>query len=480
MNFYVNHFLFQSKKIMIRYIKKWGQLMLLAGLSTACYVDPTTITPTTPASIPSAGNANFAKYIAIGNSLTAGYADGGVYRAGQLVAYPNILAQQFRTVGGGNFLQPLYSEDQKDGTGYLVLRALVPSPNIQTFGPTSLGFKGGIRSASPLLYTKYTGDNNNFGVPCIMAVHAGLSTYGAANGGNPHFERLLSDADAGTKSYIQYVTEKGAGMTFFSLWLGNNDALGYAISGGTGTITGVNGLTPLAAFTASYTSMVNALKAINPNAKGVLITIPNVTLIPHFSAITYNSLLAQIQAVNPNITAIFIETSSGTRAATANDRFILGAQADYGNLGSTTVGAGVPFPYGLHPSNPLKSSSVLDVDEVTAINTRIGEFNTFITNTANTEGYALFDANTLLATASSTAGYKEVAAPPITSSPSPFTYRTTFVSGGVFSLDGIHMTPAGNAITANEIIRAINAKYGSTIRTVDLRAYRSVQITPAQ
>ncbi len=36
----------------------------------------------------------FAKYIAVGGSLVAGYTNGGLYRDGQLASYPNLIAQQ--------------------------------------------------------------------------------------------------------------------------------------------------------------------------------------------------------------------------------------------------------------------------------------------------------------------------------------------------------------------------------------------------
>src|SRR5687767_10458629 len=68
---------------------------------------------------PSAGQADFSRYIAIGNSLTIGTSDGGVYRESQLNSYPNILAGQLKLVGGGDFTQPLFSEAQANGTGYL-------------------------------------------------------------------------------------------------------------------------------------------------------------------------------------------------------------------------------------------------------------------------------------------------------------------------------------------------------------------------
>jgi hypothetical protein len=57
------------------------------------------------------GDADFTSYVAIGNSLTAGYMDGTVSRVGQTYSFPNLLAQKFALVGGGAFTQPSYEED---------------------------------------------------------------------------------------------------------------------------------------------------------------------------------------------------------------------------------------------------------------------------------------------------------------------------------------------------------------------------------
>ena len=51
-------------------------------------------------------------------------------------------------------------------------------------------------------------------------------------------------------------------------------------------------------------------------------------------------------------------------------------------------------------------------------------------------------------------------------------YSSTFISGQVLSLDGIHATPRGYAIIANEFIRAINAKYQAAIPLVNVNDYR--------
>ena len=46
-------------------------------------------------------------------------------------------------------------------------------------------------------------------------------------------------------------------------------------------------------------------------------------------------------------------------------------------------------------------------------------------------------------------------------------YNAQFVTGGFYSLDGYHPNQKGYALIANEFIRAINAKYKSTIPQIN-------------
>src|SRR5690554_4337493 len=62
----------------------------------------------------SSGDADFTAYVAVGNSLTAGYMDGTVYRSGQQYSFPNLLSKQFALVGGGAFTQPSFGDDGSD------------------------------------------------------------------------------------------------------------------------------------------------------------------------------------------------------------------------------------------------------------------------------------------------------------------------------------------------------------------------------
>ena len=56
------------------------------------------------------------------------------------------------------------------------------------------------------------------------------------------------------------------------------------------------------------------------------------------------------------------------------------------------------------------------------------------------------------------------------------TFTTTYVSGGAFSLDAVHLTGKGYAVVANYFIDAINEKYGSTLRNVNPNNYPGVMI----
>ena len=58
-----------------------------------------------------AGSANFSKYVAVGNSLTAGFSDNALFIEGQKTSWSNILAQQFKLVGGGDFKIPFMADN---------------------------------------------------------------------------------------------------------------------------------------------------------------------------------------------------------------------------------------------------------------------------------------------------------------------------------------------------------------------------------
>src|ERR1051326_3168367 len=60
---------------------------------------------------PSAGDANFSKFVALGGQFMAGYQDGALTQDGQKYSIPALLAKQFELVGGGSFNQPLIQDN---------------------------------------------------------------------------------------------------------------------------------------------------------------------------------------------------------------------------------------------------------------------------------------------------------------------------------------------------------------------------------
>ena len=393
---------------------RWGWVVgILAGLS-ACTnndIDPNAGSASTA---PTKGSADFTKYVAVGNSLTAGYADGGLYRNSQQNSYPSILAGQFQTVGGGSFTQPLFTEAQAAGSGYLKL-IRVPSLADPTSLITSIAnvapaaVRGTNASGGPL-YTKFTDANQNLGVPGIKVADILLPGYGST-GGNPYFERLTANPAA---TYFQYVSDNLTNATFFSCWLGNNDALGYATSGGVSPLTA----TPL--FTTNFTAIMN--KLTEGGRKGVVIGIPNIINAPYFATLTIPLALAQINLIlkpATPVTALYIQTASGVRTTQAGDLLMLPNAVDYANIGSTALGTKAG-PYGLSPTNPLPTQLVLDAGEVTALNASIAAFNGIMKAQADAKGVAYVDPNTVLNQINAASGLTQ----------NGITYTSSFIQGG--------------------------------------------------
>jgi hypothetical protein len=170
----------------------------------------------------------FAKYIAVGGSLTAGYTNGGLYREGQLASYPNLVAQQI----GVKFEQALFAVGQENGTGYLATTQIITSPQFD-----KISDKLAILTTSPLTLAKYSGGViNNYGVAGLRVSDVNNAGFGNAKtqGFNPFYERILPVGKEEI-SYTDFVKESKA--TFFVASIGEQDLLSYATSGGRSSTT---------------------------------------------------------------------------------------------------------------------------------------------------------------------------------------------------------------------------------------------------
>jgi hypothetical protein len=247
------------------------------------------------------GSADFSNYVALGNSLTAGFTDGALFRAGQEFSIPNIISQKMALAGGGDFIQPLTSDnigglaaagDRIQGPR-LVFGGAGPVPLESVVGPVTVG--------TDIVLNNPTGPFNNLGVPGAKSFHLLAPGYGnlanvSLGLANPYFVRMTGS----TPDISVLELALGQAPTFFSLWIGNNDVLGYATTGGDGTnpITPVNGA-PGVGFDGSYGALIQALTA--GGAQGVVANIPDVTSIPHFTTVPHNPLDPTNESFGPLI-----------------------------------------------------------------------------------------------------------------------------------------------------------------------------------
>ena len=452
--------------------------------------------PQTPQ--PQAGNADFSKFVAVGNSLTAGFMDGALYNDGQKNSYPVRMAESMRAVNPGLiFNLPDINAEKGSNTslpGFGRLAFIKPPCQQSNPGPRPIGL------ADPV--TPYAGNKatlSNYGVPGMKVIEAGVAGYGLLNG---LFGRFA--VDPATSSVLGDLTANNADASFFSMWLGSNDVLRYALSGGSGNPNGVgpNDMTPEAVFNGAYNAALNAMLALKGGqAKGVVANVPNVTDIPNVRVVNLsikpfpldaataaflNAAFVQQGFNSPGFTAgsnnfFAIQTGANTvkQMNPSEDFLLFSTPSD--SLGTGTfINANSPVcangnRAGWGVSKPIPTQFVLDKTEIGLIQARVAAFNAIIANAvaaANTNGarVALVDINKFLGVMNTTG--VTYGTTNINSKPSSFPF------GNAFSLDGVHPNQKGYAVIANEFIKAINQTFGSTLPLADPNAYPGITVVP--
>lgn len=435
--------------------------VLLGLLLTGCTVEaPDSNTEL----VAPAGEELFGDYVAIGNSLTAGFMDGGLVINGQLNSFPKLIATQ---MGNSNFDQPYVSypgvgstkdpvNHPADVAGVLYWNGSSPSvvdwtPASTVMDPTS-GYLMAIALPTPY---------HNLGVPGAL-LHDVMNAYDSSTSvspGNSYFNFINRASFFGnvsvpataqspayeTASMFRQAVAKGPKL--MTVWIGNNDILGSATNGTDALITDTT------VFQAEFTALMQTLAGGLVQRNGfpstiVVANIPSITSVPYFVP-----------------------------------RTMLEAPTDMGGLGISwpwgyeeTTAELLCFP-GLawlqdddNQGSPVPASLTLSASEAGNIATAVATFNGIIAgvvDAVNASDYAvcgLMDANTLLAEQSVYAR----------------THFMFLVGGGMsvemaasttmFSLDGIHPNNLGYGIVANEFINVINDLADTDVPLVDVSA----------
>jgi len=363
----------------------------------------------------------FTSYVALGNSITAGYQAGGISAETQSQSYAVLLASGMRTPFSVPYLNYPGCPPPIDNilTGHRVGGGSGDDCSLRS----SLGGQAVI---------------NNVAVPGAFASDpTDPLGAGAAN--------ALTMLILGGKTQVARALD--ARPTFASVWVGNNDVLPAALSGILTPLPGVSpGITSVDAFTGSYDSMLDALTAGGTLKGGVLVGVVNVTAAPIF--------IPAVAILNPQVKAA-AESYVG-RSLTVDASCTPSTQSliDFRLLSEIRAGT-QPATIACAPvaGSLLGNVFVLDAGEIATVTQAVGEYNAAIQARANELGWAYADPNPALLQLRESGDIPLV--PDLANPESAF--------GAYISLDGVHPSGAGQALLANVIAEAINEKYGTDI-----------------
>ena len=144
-------------------------------------------------------------------------------------------------------------------------------------GPVKIALQGDLSVFTSNVYSSQ-GPFNNMGVPDIKVID--LATIGYSN---PFYVRMA--ANASSSVLLDAVSKT---PTFFTMMLGANDVLNFALKGAASeSITPVAGIVGIG-FDASINDAINKLTA--NGAKGAIANIPSIRTMAYFNTIGYNAL----------------------------------------------------------------------------------------------------------------------------------------------------------------------------------------------
>lgn len=450
------------------------------------------------------------RYVALGNSLTAGYQSGAVVSNEVTYAYPTQLARQLNVEFGNDAADYQYMQLPDNG-------GLGSRLSIKEFSSNGLP----VTQASLLRSNPSNLDlprpYNNLGVPgAILAdLHppaaasntltgALMQIYAARYKANPFFPAVMRNPSQLGRTLLDQASRLNP--TLVSIWIGNNDVLGYASSGGTdGTsieyyTTSKNPApTEALVFNQLYNTLLDSAVKKMPNAKFIIGNIPDVMAAPYFTAVgsTVRSVVraalpAQVQqlvlAAFPNFpNGLPIRSSAapgGFKILNDNDLILLPATTDLAAAVTSLLNVVATNPSAL--TDPQKLAQlllgataqaslnrlILDEAEQAVVKKAVNDFNTIIATAVSrySDRMLLFDAYSVVEDVRKS-GYPVVGS---------LVMNFNYISGGFFSLDGIHPSSRGYAAVTNEIIRTINRGWGANIPMVTIQSVPALKIGSVQ
>ncbi len=388
--------------------------------------------------------------VAVGGGMTAGFRNGGLYRAGQMTAYPNLVARQ---MGITDFQSPLFGENEANGTGYVQLMDDGSKYPVWKEVTNNLAT---LKAGGPPELSKYTGGViNNYGIPetghgfaSPICNDCGIFYNNKTwTNGTVFASRMSPNTVDISKTSLQEQMFKQP-VNFFMveddfdmlITLAKDNTLPAFSSYGYNLVTSNRGSYPM-----------DYKKSIQKNtgaSKGVVFTWPLLSDLAYFNWYSKQELIDKSKGITiittrNNETFIHNETSNFLLKPTPN------VDAIFRNLKK-----------GENLSLTLSNNDIIDSQEFNINVNFVKQYNESVRKSAKESNLALVDLEKIYAQIN-TNRYNA--------------NSDLLISGGLrgnfFSADGIYPSAIGQAVIANEVIRAINSTYKSNIPFINLTDY---------
>jgi lysophospholipase L1-like esterase len=393
--------------------------LTLPLLLAACAGEPTLVPATTPV------NPLFERYVALGNSITAGFQSAGINDSTQRRAYPSLLARQM----GTDYVYPALA-----GRG-------CPPPVADFTTQARVGANLGATASTCDLRdpASLARPLNNVSVPG--------ATSADPNSANGPASNTLTFLVLGGKSQVDRAIE--ARPTFVTVGIVGNDLLGAVASGVLVTPAGTPTFTPPVQYAQNYAAIVNRLRDAGVRG-GVLQATVDLLGTPAVvpSVITQNAQLVLVLSSVLGVRLTVHPTCTGSRALLSVELFNRIRSGEHPPIVACAKNA--------VPGTPVGDAFVIDEEEQATIATTIAQYNSYIRLKADSLGWAYYDINPTLRELRATGNINVV--PDLTSRGAPF--------GPFMSLDPVHPGNLGHARIANDLIAVINQKYGTALARV--------------
>jgi len=424
-----------------------GQISLTANIANVSNFLTTNIVAPALGSILKTGEK--LNMVALGGGMTAGVRNGGLYRYGQITAFPNLVAHQMGMV---NFQSPLFAENEANGTGYL---QLVDDGTAYPSWQEVNNNKAMVKAGSPPELAKYIGTTvNNYALPEGGLIEMGVPVNSL--GINPYVStwhtgrifsnRLLRPWNDQTESSLRNQMFKQP-INFFIIE-DDVDRLFTAIRNNSNSISSF-GYQEASVGPTMLSATLDLMRESANSNKGVIFTWLVITDLAYFNWYIIADLKSKAKSIS--ITTQKYSETFVLDGSENNFLLLPSANTDalYRNLKKGDV-----------VSLTVPDAEILDPGEFHRNTYFIRQYNDRIRELAQKQGLAIVDLEKIYGQIHSNS-YVSADGFKIDGSP----------KGNFFSGDGIYPSALGQAVIANEVIKAINSTYKANIPLIDLKGY---------